>query len=564
MQQFHVLQLTAEEAKREATIAEALKKHGLPGNLAKRAKDDPTAPFYFLDELTALAAAEPPVWERLRAQLKVAGTRLGALDRLIHASDKAGGDTRRTQAGDLMGIVDDGCGLFHDGESNGFADVENDGHRETWPVRSQGFSRWLRHRYFEKHNGAPNNEALQSALGTIESMAQFEGESMSVHRRVASTGQQLYLDLGDPAWRAVEIGLDGWHIIDRPPVRFIRSGTARVLPEPKSGSSIDALRPYLNLSSDDDFVLAVAWVLAAMRASGPYPVLVLSGEQGSAKSTCARLLHSLIDPHKAPLRGAPRNEQDLFIAARNAHVLAFDNLSAVPAWLSDALCRISTGGGFASRQLYTNIDEVVIEAERPLILNGIDDIVVRGDLADRALFLTLTAIAEADRKREAELFSEFEREKPRILGALLDALSLGLKRLPEVRLERLPRMADFAAWAVACETAMFEAGTFMDAYQRNRHEVVSAVIDASPVASAIRELMRSRQEPWEGPASKLYDELNRIAGERQTRTKAWPGNPQALSRSLNRIGSALRPAGLVITKKRTTTGRWIVISCRPD
>ena len=135
--------------------------------------------------------------------------------------------------------------------------VENDGHRETWPVRSQGFSRWLRHRYFEKHNGAPNNEALQSALGTIESMAQFEGESMSVHRRVASTGQQLYLDLGDPAWRAVEIGLDGWHIIDRPPVRFIRSGTTRVLPEPKSGSSIDALRPYLNLSSDDDFVLAV-------------------------------------------------------------------------------------------------------------------------------------------------------------------------------------------------------------------------------------------------------------------------------------------------------------------
>ena len=300
MQQFHVLQLTAEEAKREATIAEALKKHGLPGNLAKRAKDDPTAPFYFLDELTALAAAEPPVWERLRAQLKVAGTRLGALDRLIHASDKAGGDTRRTQAGDLMGIVDDGCGLFHDGESNGFADVENDGHRETWPVRSQGFSRWLRHRYFEKHNGAPNNEALQSALGTIESMAQFEGESMSVHRRVASTGQQLYLDLGDPAWRAVEIGLDGWHIIDRPPVRFIRSGTARVLPEPKSGSSIDALRPYLNLSSDDDFVLAVAWVLAAMRASGPYPVLVLSGEQGSAKSTCARLLHS---PHR-PAQGA--------------------------------------------------------------------------------------------------------------------------------------------------------------------------------------------------------------------------------------------------------------------
>ena len=260
-------------------------------------------------------------------------------------------------------------------------------------------------------------------------------------------------------------------------------------------------------------------LLAALRSDGPYPALVLTGEQGSAKSMCARLLSSLVDPQDAPLRSAPRDERDLFIAARNAHVLAFDNLSVVPAWLSDALCRISTGGGFASRQLYTDSDEVVIDAVRPIILNGIDAVVARGDLADRAIFLTLGAIPDADRRPESEMLARFEVEKPGILGVLLDAIATGMRRLADVRLERLPRMADFATWAVACEPALFEAGAFMKAYTDNRAEAVSSVIDASPVASAIRELMRSRSAPWEGTPSELYGKLSGIAGERVAAAK---------------------------------------------
>ena len=196
-----------------------------------------------------------------------------------------------------------------------------------------------------------------------------------------------------------------------------------------------ALRGFLNLASEDDFNLAVAWLLAALRPTGPYPVLVLTGEQGSAKSTCAQMLRALVDPHEAALRAPPRNEHELFIAAWNTHVLAFDNLSTVPAWLSDALCRLSTGAGFAARKLYTDDEESVISAARPVILNSIDAVVTRGDLADRALVLTLEAIRDVHRKPASELWADFERVRPQILGALLDAMVVGLARLATVQLE---------------------------------------------------------------------------------------------------------------------------------
>ena len=255
-------------------------------------------------------------------------------------------------------------------------------------------------------------------------------------------------------------------------------------------------------------MLVVAWALACLRNRGPYPVIVLSGEQGSAKSTFSAILRALLDPNTAPLRALPREDRDLFIAASNGHVLAFDNVSGLPAWISDTLCRLATGGGFAVRQLYTDQDEVLFDAARPVILNGIEEIVTRPDLADRAVFLTLEPIPEERRRPEAELWAAFETERPRILGALLDAVAEGLKRLPETRLEKLPRMADFALWATACETALWPAGTFSSAYCGNRDEAVEGVIEADPIAAAVRAVMAMQTE-WTGTASDLLGALQR-------------------------------------------------------
>jgi hypothetical protein len=165
------------------------------------------------------------------------------------------------------------------------------------------------------------------------------------------------------------------------------------------------------------------------------------------KTVLSKILRALIDPNAAPVRTAPREERDLFIAASNGQLLAFDNLSNLPAWISDALCRLASGGSFAVRQFHTDRDEVLFQAARPIILNGIEDVITR---PDRAIFLTLPHVHEERRRTEKEIWRDFELARPHILGALMEAATHGLRALPEVRLEQLPRMADFALWSTAC------------------------------------------------------------------------------------------------------------------
>ena len=119
-------------------------------------------------------------------------------------------------------------------------------------------------------------------------------------------------------------------MITNAPVRFRRAPGMLALPAPVDGGSINSLRPFLNLKNEHDFVLVVHWILAALRGEGPYPVLALAGEQGSAKSTTTKIIRSLVDPNVASLRSTPREERDLFISANNAFVLALDNVSGLP------------------------------------------------------------------------------------------------------------------------------------------------------------------------------------------------------------------------------------------
>jgi hypothetical protein len=444
--------------------------------------------------------------------------------------------------------------LFHSPDGTGFADININGHRETWPIHSGGFKDWLTRRYFKQSGGAPSNEAMQSAMGVIQSCARFDGLECIVHIRVAELNSRFYLDLGDATWRAVEIDASGWRLIQNPPVRFRRPAGMQPLPVPALGGSIAMLRPFLNVQSDNDFVLVVAWLLACLRSRGPYPVLIVCGEQGSAKSNFTAIMRSLLDPNTAPLRTLPRDARDLFIAATNSHVLAFDNVSRVPDWISDTLCRLSTGGGFATRQLYTNQDEVLFDAARPVILNGIEDMVRRPDLADRGLFLTLEAIPENRRRPQAELWAAFRAELPPILGVLFEGVVEGLNRLPTTRPPNLPRMADFALWAMACETALWPAGTFGAAYKSNRDEAIEAVIEADPVAAAVRTLTQTRTV-WTGTATQLLVALTKLVSDRVARSKNWPDSPEALSGRVRRAATFLRRGGIEMAFDRLGRGR---------
>lgn len=533
--------------------------------LVAQTATDPGAAFMpeVLERLAKMQKEDRAAFEMLRSQLKKAGCRVTALDEAIAEENGDGGGRGPTQA-DILIELAQSAQLFHAPDGSGFADLDINNHRETWPIRSKGFRRWLARQFFEATGGAPSSEALQSALNVIEAKAHFDAPEHVVHIRVGGLDNRLYLDLGDETWRAVEIDATGWRVIDNPPVRFRRAGGVKPLPLPVKGGSLDMLRSFLNVQSDTDFVLVVAWALACLRNRGPYPIIVLSGEQGSAKSTFSAILRALLDPNTAPLRALPREDRDLFIAASNGHVLAFDNVSGLPAWISDTLCRLATGGGFAVRQLYSDQDEVLFDVARPVILNGIEEIVTRPDLADRAVFLTLEPIPEERRRPEQELWAAFETERPRILGVLLDAVVEGLRRLPDTKLEKLPRMADFALWATACETALWPAGTFWAAYCGNRSEAVEAVIDADAVAVAIRAIMVERTE-WTGTASDLLGALAEMAGERIVKAKTWPDSPRALAGRLRRAATFLRKIGIeiVFTKEGRSRARMIQIIAPP-
>lgn len=488
------------------------------------------------EELLALME-KAPEYQQQQADTEQADTE--------QADSKATKRGNPTQAKVLLQIAAE-AELFCTPDGVGYADLQINDHRETWPIRSRTFRRWLARRYYERTGGAPSSEARQSALGIIEAQAQHDGSKRAVFVRVASLGGKLYLDLADDEWRAVEIGEDGWRVVSSPPVRFRRSAGMQPLPLPTKGGSANNLRLLLNLQSDNDFVLVVAWLLTTLRDNGPYPIIVLVGEQGSAKSTFSAILRKLIDPNTAPLRTLPRDERDLFIAATNALVIAYDNVSGLPAWLSDALCRLSTGGGFGTRELHTDQDEVLFNVVRPVILNGIEDIVKRPDLADRAIMLTLEPISDEQRRTETEVWAEFEAVHPAVLGALLDGVAHGLRTLDTVKLKKKPRMADFAIWSTACEDAMHLPCSFEEAYDANRAQATETVIENDPVAVALRTLMRNKAE-WKGTASDLLQELSYVVGDNVSRGRHWPAAAHVLSGRLRRMATSLRKINITIS-----------------
>ncbi len=250
----------------------------------------------------------------------------------------AGGRRRPPQSAGLIDLVE-GAELWHSPERDAYATVPVNDHLENWPVRSRGFRMWATGRYFEACQGAPGGQAMEDALRVIEARAIHRGSEYPVFLRVAEHDGMVFLDLADERWRAVKVASLGWEVIDRPPIKFVRSNAMRPLPVPEPGETTELLRNLVNVRSESDFKLVVAWLVGALRPRGPYPVLALNGEQGSGKSCLSRVCRALVDPNVAPIRSAPRDEQSLLVAARNSWVVALDNLSEVPGWLSDSLCR---------------------------------------------------------------------------------------------------------------------------------------------------------------------------------------------------------------------------------
>ena len=363
-----------------------------------------------------------------------------------------------------------------------------------------------------------------------------------------------FLDLGDSSGQAVAIRDRGWCVVDRPGIHFRRPAGLRALPMPERGGSIELLRKYVNLT-EADFRLMIAWLTAALRPVGPYPVLVLNGEQASGKSTLAKILRLLIDPQSCPVLALPSSTENLMATALNGWLLVYENISSIPDWLSDGVCQLAFGGGFATRALFTNDERSDIYAQRPVILVGIDDFVLRGDLRDRSVFLHLPAIPESRRRTERAFWPAFRAATPRILGSVLDAIVGGLRELPSVDLKDLPRMADYAEWGEATGRGLgWGTGVFASTYKSNRKEATEQVLEDSTVANVVLALAR-REVDWSGKPQELYQAAMKHASKEIG--PRWPKTISSFGSELRRIAPQLRLHGLSISFERRDGARII-------
>ncbi|WP_077319077.1 hypothetical protein [Virgibacillus proomii] len=466
----------------------------------------------------------------------------------------------KTQSQKLIELTSD-MTLFYDDQGESYAKMKVDNHYEVWNVESETMELMLIDRYMNAYeNKIPSKKGLKEAVQVLKAKARLRGKKEVIHTRIAETDDAAYIDLCNGNWEVIEIKKEGWKVISSPPVYFKRSKTMKTLPKPNRNGKIDHLKPFVNFSDKSDFKLIIAWLLSTLKENSPFPILILQGEQGSAKSTTANILRSIIDPSSLPLRTFPNDEMTLAIASSNTWILAYDNLSGLSNKMSDALCKMSTGGGITTRTLYTTNEETVLKIKRPCILNGIDDIGQRPDLLERSIVLTLPSIKAEKRTDEKTFWKDFKDQHANILGALCDVVSGTLRELPYTKLKSKPRMADFALWITAAEKSLdWESDSFIEIYKANMSKAIDLGLELDPIAVAVQELMSERNE-WIATTTETLNQLKSHAEKEVIISPSWP-TPNKLKDRLRRIAPSLRTKGIeYVELPRSSKGGMIKIN----
>ncbi len=394
--------------------------------------------------------------------------------------------------------------------------------------------------YFRQYGKAAPQQALSDALLVLEGQA-CDAQETELHIRVAEHDGALWLDLGDATARAVRITRTGWQVLDDPPVRFKRTTLQLPLPEPKRGGTLDDLRGRLNVA-DNDWPLILGWLVACLFPSIPHPLLTLIAEQGTGKSTLTKTLVGLLDPSPVPLRKPPRDTDSWVTAASGSWIVALDNLSGMPDWLSDSLSRAVTGEGDVRRRLYTDGDFAVFEFKRCLIANGIEIGALLGDLGERILPVNLATIPATSRRTEGDIWKKWTDQHPLILGALLDLVAGVMHSLPSVKLVSLPRMADFARILAAVDQVLGTSG--LSWYSNRAAELAADQLAGEPLFVQIAALIT---EPFTGTAGELLAKVTPTDEKWRAPRIGWPKNARAATGQLRRISPTMRKIGWTVT-----------------
>jgi len=456
-----------------------------------------------------------------------------------------------------------GAQLFHDTTGDPFARVHIGSHYEILHCGGKAFRNWLGALMWRTDRKAPCASSLQAARNVLEAMARFNGERHELYNRVAWHEEAIWYDLTDPTWRAVRITPSGWEIVDDPPILFRRHKHQVPQVEPVRGGDVHRFLEFVNVRSEGDRILLPVYLVSCFVPEIPHPIPDLHGGHGAAKSTLFRFLRRICDPSCVELLGFPRNIGELVQQLSHHWCAYYDNISRLPDWTSDILCRAVTGDGFSKRELFTDDDDVIYTFRRCVGLNGINVVGRQPDLLDRAITICLEPIPPDARRPETELNAEFERARPEILGGVLDVLVKAMRLRPSVRLPGLPRMADFALWGCAIAQALgYDQKQFLAAYERNAQDRNEEILQSNPVAAAVVAFMDEQQDnEWRGKPTELLGELKRLAETHKLDTECplWPKAANALTRRLNEVQANLQAEGIQVQFERVSRTRIVVL-----
>lgn len=428
--------------------------------------------------------------------------------------------------------------------------VALDGPNVALPLRNKGGLRQrLARQFADSYPGeVASQSALADAMTVLEGIAE-DTDPEPVHLRVGrDPAGGIVVDLGSADGRAVVVTATGWNIVHRAPVLFRRSGAMAPMPAPVlDGDGLAELHALLNMD-ESAFRQLVGWLVAAWIPDIPHPALVCKGEQGTGKSKAAQMFINLIDPSPAAKRSQPRDEKAWSRQAFSSWALCLDNVSTIPPWLSDTLCKAVTGDGVVDRALYTDDDVVVLTFKRVLAMTTIDAGALAGDLAERVLMLDLQLIGDTRRRSEEELDATFEAVRPAVLGALFDVLACVLAVLPGVRLDSMPRMADFARVLAAVDQT--QGWNTLDDYLATSANVATDAMEGDLFAMALAHLVE-QAGTWQGTAGQLLEVLPAPL----IRPPNWPKDATRASGRVKRLAPLLRSIGITVDDTQRSADR---------
>jgi hypothetical protein len=546
-------------------------------NLVERVKADPRELYRpeVLEALLNLEENDPVAFSQLHwdlttkanvgaQQLRSALSRVRAARKRKEKEEAVAADLTDT---DLLVRLGRQAQYFIDIDNRGlaFAEFTFDGTREVAPIKGSEFRDWLTRAFLDATRHSPARESLIAATDTLQALAKRDAPKCKVFVRVGHHEGKIYLDRGTPERDAIEIDADGYRCVAQPPVKFVRPESGfGTLPIPEPGGSIDALKTFLHLARPRDFDNAVGWVIGCYQGGkGQLTHLFIGGTHGSAKSTTLRFLLGLVDPVGDDLPGAPQTERDLWVVARSRYVMVGDNLKYMSLGMTTAMCLLSNGGVDQRRSLYTNAEESAIRARRPCAMTSTKSILQEADLLDRTTVILASGSFDEegneDKRRPLEdLADEYAKEQPKLLGAVLGAVSEGLRRqqVGEPSPKGLPRMADYARWVFRCAPGLgWRQDRIFNSYWEAIRGAAQDLCETDILAAATIEFAEEYRDGWEGSATDLMSLLRVRVGARIANHSDWPLTSAWLSRRLVELSPMFNRLGLRLTMKRTNQTR---------